>query len=58
MSAEHEQAIRERAYAIWKREGQPAGRSLLHWLQAETEIGSERVVGVRKRVKCRPRKKP
>jgi hypothetical protein len=35
-----EGAIRERAYAIWEREGRPDGRSLAHWLKAEAEIGS------------------
>ena len=40
-----EQAIRERAYVIWEREGRPADRSLHHWLQAESEIGPEQVVG-------------
>lgn len=35
-----EQAIRERAYAIWEQEGRPQGRDLDHWLQAETEIDS------------------
>jgi hypothetical protein len=29
-----EQAIRERAYLIWKREGCPNGRALDHWVQA------------------------
>ena len=44
MSAERERAIRERAYAIWEREGHPADRSLLHRLW--TEIGPECIVGV------------
>ena len=35
-----EATIRERAYAIWEREGRPDGRSLAHWLKAEAEIGS------------------
>jgi hypothetical protein len=33
-----EQAIRERAYAIWEEEGRPEGRHLDHWLAAEAEI--------------------
>jgi hypothetical protein len=33
-----EQAIRERAYAIWEDEGRPEGRHLDHWLRAEAEI--------------------
>jgi hypothetical protein len=32
-----EQAIRERAYAIWEEEGRPEGRHLDHWLRAEAE---------------------
>ena len=33
-----EQAIRERAYAIWEEEGRPDGKDLDHWLRAEAEI--------------------
>ena len=33
-----EQAIGERAYAIWEGEGRPDGKDLDHWLRAETEI--------------------
>jgi hypothetical protein len=33
-----EQAIRERAYAIWEEEGRPEGWHLHHWLRAEAEI--------------------
>ena len=33
-----EQAIRERAYAIWEEEGRPEARHLDHWLRAEAEI--------------------
>jgi hypothetical protein len=33
-----EQAIRERAYAIWEEEGRPDARHLDHWLRAEAEI--------------------
>jgi hypothetical protein len=36
--AAKEQAIRERAYAIWKEEGRPEGYHLHHWLRAEAEI--------------------
>lgn len=32
------EAIRERAYVIWEREGRPQGRELDHWLQAESEL--------------------
>ena len=32
------QAIRERAYFIWEREGRPPGRATTNWLEAEAEI--------------------
>jgi len=35
-----EQAIRERAYAIWEEEGRPDGKHLEHWRRAEDEINS------------------
>ncbi len=38
MSADVEQRIRERAYAIWLEEGCPDGRDREHWLLAEEEI--------------------
>ena len=41
MSEQREQAIRERAYALWEQDGRPEGRSLAHWSQAEAEIGTE-----------------
>jgi hypothetical protein len=46
MSDEREPAIRQRAYAIWEQEGRPDGKSLAHWLQAETEIRAEKIVAV------------
>jgi hypothetical protein len=41
MSESREEAIRERAYALWEQDGRPEGRSLAHWSRAETEIGAE-----------------
>jgi hypothetical protein len=38
MNAQSRDAIRERAYVIWEREGRPHGRELEHWLQAESEL--------------------
>jgi hypothetical protein len=38
MSESREEAIRERAYALWEQDGRPEGLSLAHWSQAETEI--------------------
>ena len=37
--------IRERARAIWEREGRPEGRHDEHWRQAEQEISDETVAG-------------
>ena len=37
----HESRIRERAYEIWERRGQPEGRAEEHWRQAEAEITAE-----------------
>jgi len=36
-----EQAIRERSYFIWEREGRPEGRNVEHWLLAESEVRAE-----------------
>jgi hypothetical protein len=36
-----EQAIRQRSYEIWQREGCPSGKSLEHWLRAEAELLAE-----------------
>jgi hypothetical protein len=38
MDLAHEQRIRERAYLIWKREGCPEGRHLVHWRLATEDI--------------------
>jgi hypothetical protein len=40
MPGPREQAIRERAYAIYEEEGHPDGKALDHWLRAEAEIVS------------------
>ena len=36
-----QQAIQERSYSIWEREGRPHGRHLEHWEQAEAELRAE-----------------
>lgn len=36
-----EQAIGDRAYLIWEREGRPNGRDRDHWLQAAWELAGE-----------------
>lgn len=39
MGGDRNERIRERAYQIWQEEGQPEGRGVEHWAQAEREIG-------------------
>jgi len=41
MSSDDTHRIRERAYQIWVREGQPEGRELENWHQAEREWAEE-----------------
>ena len=36
-----EEAIRERAYDIWEREGRPHGRDFEHWVRAQVELSAE-----------------
>jgi Protein of unknown function (DUF2934) len=38
MDAAWQQQVRERAYAIWQREGSPAGSAEQFWLMAEEEL--------------------
>jgi hypothetical protein len=33
--------LRERAYALWEREGRPEGDAARHWAQAEEELRAE-----------------
>jgi Protein of unknown function (DUF2934) len=40
MAEQKEQAIRERAYALWEEEGRPDGKDLEHWRRAEDEVNS------------------
>jgi hypothetical protein len=42
MPSEREERIRQRAYAIWEREGKPDGREAEHWEKAAAEIDAER----------------
>jgi hypothetical protein len=42
MDERWEQAVRERAYAIWEREGRPEGRAEQFWRTAEQELRAER----------------
>ena len=36
-----EQAIRQRSYEIWQREGYPDGKAAEHWFRAMTELEME-----------------
>jgi hypothetical protein len=36
-----DEAIKERAYHIWIREGRPHGRDYEHWVQAQVELEAE-----------------
>jgi Protein of unknown function (DUF2934) len=46
MESQRERRIRERAYQIWQREGEPHGRADEHWAQAEAEIELEQELAV------------
>ena len=48
-AGELQERIRERAQAIWEREGRPEGRHEDHWGQAEKEINAENAAGQPKR---------
>jgi Protein of unknown function (DUF2934) len=41
MDGDREERLRERAYAIWEREGQPEGGAERHWAEAEEELRAE-----------------
>jgi hypothetical protein len=41
MDMEWEDRVRERAYALWEREGRPEGGAERHWAQAEEELRAE-----------------
>ncbi|MGF7148080.1 hypothetical protein FHS96_001689 [Sphingomonas zeicaulis] len=41
MSNDRERRVRDRAYALWEREGRPSGRHDEHWFRASREIAAE-----------------
>jgi Protein of unknown function (DUF2934) len=49
---EHLDEIRQRAHALWEREGRPEHRALDHWRQAEREIADERSAAPAKKAKA------
>ena len=40
-AAAREQRVRERAYALWEREGRPKGEEVRHWAEAEAALRAE-----------------
>ena len=40
MAKPSQKDIAARAYKVWERDGQPAGRETHRWLQAERELGA------------------
>lgn len=40
-----EQKVRERAHAIWEREGRPESAGEQHWARAEEELRNEQEAG-------------
>ena len=50
----NEEAIRDRAYVIWEREGRPQGRDRDHWLQAAWELSGEEAKAAAAAKKAKP----
>ena len=50
----NDEAIRDRAYQIWEREGRPHGRDRDHWLQAAWEISGEEAKAAALSEKAKP----
>jgi Protein of unknown function (DUF2934) len=51
-----QERIRERAHAIWEREGRPQDRDQDHWHQAEKEIASEEAAAGAKSPGSKPKR--
>ncbi len=45
MNHDREAAIREKARAIWEREGRPEGHHERHWMEAEREVSASTETG-------------
>jgi hypothetical protein len=45
MAMAREDEVRDRAHAIWEREGRPEGSAERHWAQAEEELRAEQESG-------------
>lgn len=50
----NDEAIRDRAYQIWEREGRPYGRDRDHWLQAAWELSGEEAKAAALSKKAKP----
>lgn len=50
----NDEAIRDRAYVIWEREGRPHGRDRDHWLQAAWELAGEEAKAATLTKKAKP----
>ena len=50
----NDEAIRDRAYQIWEREGRPHGRDRDHWLQAAWELSGEEAKAAALSKKAKP----
>lgn len=43
MAKDHSEALRQKAYEIWEREGRPEGMHDEHWARAQRELDGEAV---------------
>jgi hypothetical protein len=44
MDAEIERKVRERAHALWEKEGRPHGKHLEHWARAKRLVAAEELL--------------
>jgi hypothetical protein len=57
MIEKSDDAVRERAYEIWEREGRPDGQHESHWRQALAELALMDPAELQDNKKAKPRKK-
>jgi hypothetical protein len=57
MTAGFDEMVRNRAYALWEREGRPLGRDAEHWLQSEEEARRELQLTAPARAPSQPKAK-
>ena len=46
MTIAHQTKIRDRAYALWERDGSPEGKHLEYWHRAERQLAEEAGVDI------------